>query len=130
VIGEDLGTVSDDLRARLAHAEVLSYRLLLFEREAAASSRRARIRARAGRVVHARPADLRRLVAGRGPARARRRWVARRDRCAPRRRSAAGARGLSDARARGAVEPGTPRGEPDPALADAMQAFLARTPPR
>ncbi len=33
VIGEDLGTVSDDLRHSLADAEVLSYRLLLFERE-------------------------------------------------------------------------------------------------
>jgi (1->4)-alpha-D-glucan 1-alpha-D-glucosylmutase len=35
VIGEDLGTVSDELRAKLAEAEVLSYRLLLFEREGA-----------------------------------------------------------------------------------------------
>ncbi|MDQ3024897.1 MAG: malto-oligosyltrehalose synthase [Pseudomonadota bacterium] len=33
VIGEDLGTVSDDLRKRLAEAELLSYRLLLFERD-------------------------------------------------------------------------------------------------
>ena len=32
VIGEDLGTVSDELREKLARAEVLSYRLLLFER--------------------------------------------------------------------------------------------------
>lgn len=34
VIGEDLGTVSDELRARLAEAHVLSCRLLLFERDA------------------------------------------------------------------------------------------------
>ena len=33
VIGEDLGTVPDELRVKLAEAEVLSYRLLLFERE-------------------------------------------------------------------------------------------------
>jgi (1->4)-alpha-D-glucan 1-alpha-D-glucosylmutase len=33
VIGEDLGTVSDDLRKGLADAAVLSYRLLLFERD-------------------------------------------------------------------------------------------------
>ncbi|HYC35866.1 MAG TPA: malto-oligosyltrehalose synthase [Usitatibacter sp.] len=33
VIGEDLGTVSDELRAKLAASQVLSYRLLLFERE-------------------------------------------------------------------------------------------------
>ena len=33
VIGEDLGTVSDDFRRRLESAQVLSYRLLLFERE-------------------------------------------------------------------------------------------------
>lgn len=33
VIGEDLGTVSDDLRAKLAEAQILSYRLLLFERD-------------------------------------------------------------------------------------------------
>ena len=33
VIGEDLGTVSDDLRKSLAGADVLSYRLLLFERD-------------------------------------------------------------------------------------------------
>ena len=32
VIGEDLGTVSDELRRKLAEADVLSYRLLLFER--------------------------------------------------------------------------------------------------
>ncbi|HUP31137.1 MAG TPA: malto-oligosyltrehalose synthase, partial [Usitatibacter sp.] len=35
VIGEDLGTVSDELRTKLAEAEVLSYRLLMFEREGA-----------------------------------------------------------------------------------------------
>jgi (1->4)-alpha-D-glucan 1-alpha-D-glucosylmutase len=33
VIGEDLGTVSDELRHKLADHEVLSYRLLLFERD-------------------------------------------------------------------------------------------------
>lgn len=33
VIGEDLGTVPDDLRRRLADVDILSYRLLLFERE-------------------------------------------------------------------------------------------------
>ncbi|WP_029001296.1 malto-oligosyltrehalose synthase [Azohydromonas australica] len=32
VIGEDLGTVADEVRAALAEAEVLSYRLLYFER--------------------------------------------------------------------------------------------------
>jgi len=35
VIGEDLGTVSDELRGQLAQAEILSYRLLMFEREGA-----------------------------------------------------------------------------------------------
>jgi (1->4)-alpha-D-glucan 1-alpha-D-glucosylmutase len=33
VIGEDLGTVSDELRAKLAEAHILSYRLLLFQRD-------------------------------------------------------------------------------------------------
>ena len=33
VIGEDLGTVADSFREKLARARVLSYRLLLFERE-------------------------------------------------------------------------------------------------
>ncbi|MGZ5103309.1 MAG: malto-oligosyltrehalose synthase [Usitatibacter sp.] len=33
VVGEDLGTVSEELRGKLAEANVLSYRLLLFERE-------------------------------------------------------------------------------------------------
>ena len=33
VIGEDLGTVSDDLRRKLDEAGILSYRLLLFERD-------------------------------------------------------------------------------------------------
>ncbi|MEP7261648.1 MAG: malto-oligosyltrehalose synthase, partial [Usitatibacter sp.] len=33
VIGEDLGTVSDELRKQLADAEILSYRLLMFERD-------------------------------------------------------------------------------------------------
>ncbi|MCG6952714.1 MAG: malto-oligosyltrehalose synthase [Betaproteobacteria bacterium] len=35
VIGEDLGTVADELRAGLAHYGVLSYRVLFFERDAA-----------------------------------------------------------------------------------------------
>ncbi len=34
VIGEDLGTVADTMRAALAQAEILSYRLLYFERDA------------------------------------------------------------------------------------------------
>src|SRR4030095_12619741 len=33
VIGEDLGTVPDDLRAALAHNAILSYRVLIFERD-------------------------------------------------------------------------------------------------
>ncbi|HET7728949.1 MAG TPA: malto-oligosyltrehalose synthase [Usitatibacter sp.] len=33
VIGEDLGTVPDEVRQKLADAEILSYRLLLFERD-------------------------------------------------------------------------------------------------
>ena len=36
VIGEDLGTVPDDLRRKLDHYEILSYRLLLFQREGGA----------------------------------------------------------------------------------------------
>ncbi len=36
VIGEDLGTVAESLRHQLDQAEVLSYRLLMFEREATA----------------------------------------------------------------------------------------------
>ena len=35
VIGEDLGTVPDEVRAALHDAEVLSYRLLIFERDSA-----------------------------------------------------------------------------------------------
>ena len=34
VIGEDLGTVTDDVRDALAESDVLSYRVLLFERDA------------------------------------------------------------------------------------------------
>ncbi|HET9651436.1 MAG TPA: malto-oligosyltrehalose synthase, partial [Usitatibacter sp.] len=33
VIGEDLGTVPDEVRAKLAEADVLSYRVLMFERD-------------------------------------------------------------------------------------------------
>ena len=35
VIGEDLGTVQDEVRAALSRSDVLSYRVLLFERDAA-----------------------------------------------------------------------------------------------
>ncbi|MGH8737129.1 MAG: 4-alpha-glucanotransferase, partial [Burkholderiales bacterium] len=39
MIGEDLGTVADEMRAALARAGVLSYRLLWFERDAAGEFR-------------------------------------------------------------------------------------------
>jgi glycogen operon protein len=60
VIGEDLGTVPDGLRERLAATDVLSYRVLWFEREGADF-----IAPSCGQPPHAfrrRPADHRRLV--------------------------------------------------------------------
>src|SRR5258708_24269614 len=36
VVGDDLGTVPDELRRRLERADLLGYRLLLFERDGAA----------------------------------------------------------------------------------------------
>ena len=42
VIGEDLGTVPDGFRARMKRENILSYRLLFFEREASGALRRPR----------------------------------------------------------------------------------------
>ncbi len=64
VIGEDLGTVPDEIRHALAERGVLSYRLMYFERDGAGAfkpPRRLPAR-RAGRRVDARPADAGRLV--------------------------------------------------------------------
>ncbi len=74
VIGEDLGTVPDELRAGLAQAGVLSYRLLIFEHDADGDFKppSAYPRAGAGGGYDARPADARRLVARPRPATARR----------------------------------------------------------
>ena len=67
VVGEDLGTVPDGLRERLAAADVLSYRVLWFERDGTGFIAPARYPAHGRRVrLDARPADDRRMVVGRG----------------------------------------------------------------
>ena len=66
VIGEDLGTVTDEVRAALAEAGVLSYRVLWFERDRGGELSPAGelSGARAGVHDHARSADARRLRGG------------------------------------------------------------------
>jgi (1->4)-alpha-D-glucan 1-alpha-D-glucosylmutase len=132
VIGEDLGTVSDDLRARLAEAEVLSYRLLLFERRDTGFKPPGEYPRRAlvawsthdlptfagwwdGADLHARAAAGL-IDAGQVGAQSEERRAAR----------AALVRDLAH---EGLVPAQTSsEGALDPALADAVQAFLARTP--
>ena len=64
VVGEDLGTVQHGLRERLAAEDILSYRVLWFERDAEDSTRRALSGEGGGVRVDARPADDRGMVAG------------------------------------------------------------------
>ena len=65
VIGEDLGTVPDGFRERLAAADVLSYRVLWFEREGPPSSAPEQWpRKGGGLCFDARPADAGRLSRG------------------------------------------------------------------
>ena len=90
VVGEDLGTVPEGFRERLAAADVLSYRVLWFEREGSSFVAPARYPAEGrGDRVDARPADDRRMVERR---RHRREGHARPPRC--------GRRGGREARAR------------------------------
>ncbi|MEO7741544.1 MAG: malto-oligosyltrehalose synthase [Usitatibacter sp.] len=132
VIGEDLGTVSDDLRTRLAEAEVLSYRLLLFERQGPRFKPPAEYprRALVAWSTHDLPTfagwwkgeDLRaRAAAGLlDEGQVATQEVERRD---------ARAALVQDLAREGLVEAGAPsEGELEPSIADAVQAFLARTP--
>ena len=67
VVGEDLGTVPEGFRERLAAADILSYRVLWFERDGTAFVAPARYPVEGGGVrVDARPADDRGLVDRRG----------------------------------------------------------------
>jgi (1->4)-alpha-D-glucan 1-alpha-D-glucosylmutase len=132
VIGEDLGTVSDALRGQLADAHILSYRLLLFEREERRFKRPGEYPARAlvAWSTHDLPTltgwwqeeDL--LTRARlellDEEQLRREHEARRD----------ARRALIEALVdEGLVEPGTPaEGPATEALADAVHAFIARTP--
>jgi (1->4)-alpha-D-glucan 1-alpha-D-glucosylmutase len=72
VVGEDLGTVEDAVRDALAKADVLSYRLLYFEKQQGRRIQAARglSAGRAGCDQHARPGHLRGLVDRERPARA------------------------------------------------------------
>ncbi len=102
VIGEDLGTVPDDVRATLRDHGMLSYRVLLFERDASGDFLPPQAYPAAALAVatHARPADARRLVGGPRHPRAGR---ARAARGGHRRRSGAGGtRARPRAPARGA----------------------------
>ena len=132
VIGEDLGTVSDDLRDKLAQTEVLSYRLLLFERDGRGFKPPGEYprRALVAWSTHDLPTfagwwrgeDLRaRAAAGLlGEGEVRTQEAERRE---------ARAALLRDLECEGLVEGGMrSEGDLDPAIADAVQAFLARTP--
>ena len=67
VVGEDLGTVPDGFRPAMTEADILSYRVLLLEREGRISGPRQSYPARSGGVRH-RPTIWRRSpVGGRAP---------------------------------------------------------------
>ena len=69
VIGEDLGTVPDGLRAAMAEYGLLAYRTMYFEKTCQGEFKPpARVQPRRrGRRHYPRPADARRLLAGRRP---------------------------------------------------------------